>query len=244
VFALVHALLIAIGLLLVALDLGALVEALGVTLLATGIAGYVTFAYVLATSGTRDRLEAFSRYGIAAAYPGRSVTIREEYGRRLAAAKNQIDVLGFGLRALRQDYADDFAAWARRATVRVLLLDPEYPKGNLTIAAMRDFEEGNEKGEIAGDVHAFLRAAAPVVRSSGGRFKIRLYHTIPAVNIFRIDDDLFFGPYLVDKPSRNSPTLRIERGGELFDPLVDHFEKLWGDDRFSRVVPADWMPSE
>ena len=50
---------------------------------------------------------------------------------------------------------------------------------------------------------------------------------------------MFWGPYLVKQPSRNSPTFLI-RKAVLFDRLVDHFERIWKDDSLSRPIPDDW----
>jgi hypothetical protein len=50
---------------------------------------------------------------------------------------------------------------------------------------------------------------------------------IPAINLFRIDDDVFWGPYLMQQQSRNTPTLLATRGGFLFDMLQKHFDALW-----------------
>jgi hypothetical protein len=61
------------------------------------------------------------------------------------------------------------------------------------------------------------------------------------VNIFRIDDEVFWGPYLIHQQSRNSPTLLVRRGGLLFDVLLRHFETIWLEDSLSRPVPAEWL---
>jgi len=59
------------------------------------------------------------------------------------------------------------------------------------------------------------------------------------VNIFRVDNKMFWGPYLIKQPSRNSPTFLL-RQAILFDRLLEHFERIWKDDSLSRPIPNNW----
>jgi hypothetical protein len=244
VYALVHALLIATGLVLANLSKDAFVQGIAVALVGAGIAGYVVFGYVRLNTGSQERERLFASFGLAAAFSGRSVTMRAEYDDRLRDASEAIDVLGFGLSALRQDFGiDQLRSWAARCRVRVLLIDPEYPSRQNSIASIRDREEFDREGHIRDDVRTFVATMADLIHSPTGQFQVRLYQALPAVNIFRIDDDLFWGPYLIGQPSRNSPTFIVQRGGLLYKRMLDHFEVIWTDDRFSREVPADWFAS-
>jgi hypothetical protein len=164
--------------------------------------------------------------GLVQVFPGRSVRIRDEYDRRLAKARHHVDVLGFGLRSFREDYGTRLVELATRAQVRLLLLDPTFPM-LASYALQRDQEERNTAGSIAGDVREFLIQVLPSVRSQGDRVAVRLYRTLPMVNIFRVDSELFWGPYLIGDQSRNSPTLLVREGGYLFTRLMDHFETVW-----------------
>jgi hypothetical protein len=56
---------------------------------------------------------------------------------------------------------------------------------------------------------------------------VRLYRSIPALNICRVDEELFWGPYLVGGPSRNNPTIIVKKGGIMFDRLMNHFNMVW-----------------
>ena len=83
----------------------------------------------------------------------------------------------------------------------------------------------------------FLEQIGPLASSAGRPFDVRLYRCLPSINYFRIDDDIFWGPYLIPGQSRNMPTFIVRRGGILFDRLTLHFQQIW--DRFSRVPDAD-----
>lgn len=207
--------------------------AVGASMVAAGIAGWVLFVWVLVNQEQARRLEVLARSGLVDAFPGRSTRIKEQYDRRLADARQVIDIMGFGLRQLREDYHNDFARWARHARVRILVIDPEAPAGALSHAAQRDIEENNPGGSIAQDVNEFLQQTANVRVEYPDRFQVRLYTALPSINVFRVDDELFWGPYLVGTQSRNTPTFLVGRGGALFDRITEHFDRLWSDDHFS-----------
>lgn len=216
--------------------------AIGTSLLSAGIAGWVIFVYVLVSDDVGRRVGVVTEFGIRDVFDRRSMRIRDQYESRLIAAKESIDILGFGLSALREDLSNDFSRWKKVAKVRILLLDPTFPSDEKSYAKQRDAEEGNPLGDIEKDVRAFLKAIQGHVGAAGGtQFQVRLYRCLPSVNIFRIDDDLFWGPYLVRDQSRNMPTFLVGRGGILFERMSAHFNHIWIDPNLSSEVPNEWM---
>jgi hypothetical protein len=214
--------------------------AIGTSLIAAGIVGWVVFTYVFASNRISESLQIVSDFGIVKAFEGRQVTIRPEYDRLLNNASSHIDVLGFGLNALRQDYLPQFALWKQKANVRVLIIDPEFPNADLAYALQRDFEEGDPHGTISQQVKQFATDTREIRNSAGDHtFEVRLYKCLPSVNIFRVDNKMFWGPYLIKQPSRNSPTFLL-RQAILFDRLLEHFERIWKDDSLSRPIPNNW----
>lgn len=213
---------------------------IGSSLIAAGISGWVIFLYVFVSVSMAERISLVESSGIKSVFTFRSVLIREQYEKRLAKAKEGIDLVGFGLRALREDYADDFVKWATRAEVRILIIDPEFPSPRSSLATLRDREEGNREGSIKDDVKAFIMASAPLLKRQDIRFNVRLYRAMPNINYFRIDNEAFWGPYFLGTQSRNTPTFLISKGGSLFPLFAEHFERLWSKE-FSREIPQDWL---
>ena len=210
----------------------------GVSLLAAGITGYIVFVYIYFTQKMTKKIDILTEYGLEEIFEARGARIKKEYDQRLHRAKKNIDILGFGLSTLRGDYLGEFERWKRNADVRILLIDPEFPSMDFSYADQRDREENNNIGTINSEVRKFIAEAKPFLDAN---FSIRLYRCIPAVNIFRVDNELFWGPYLISKQSRNNPTFVSKEGGKLFSIYCDHFEKIWGDEVFSRNVPSDWL---
>jgi hypothetical protein len=218
---LAHAVVIAIGVSLTLLH-NTVSVAVGTSLIATGAAGAVIYLYIARTDRTRDALEMLNRFGLAQIYERRAAQIRAEYSARLDRAASQIDILGFGLKDFRRDYMNQFPVLAARATVRILLIDPTSPA-----CAWRDREENQREGTIRDEVQDFVaQFKARYETDRPANLTIKFYTCLPLVNIFRIDNEIFWGPYLVGQASGNTITLRVARG-ILFDQLTEHFEEIW-----------------
>lgn len=200
--------------------------AVGTSVLATGVCGiamYFYSKYIDRFENWRRRLEAA---GIADAYEARGTTIKEVYDGMLNARPKCVDILGMGLRSFREDYPKIFADWASAGTrVRILLLDPDHPTKQYSYAQQRDREEGGSS-DIRDDVRAFLKAVEP---HRSEKFQVRLSTSIPTTNIFRVDDAMLWGPYLIAAASRNSPTFKVTSNGFMFRQLAAHFETAWTD---------------
>jgi hypothetical protein len=234
IYYLAHALLIAVGVILARMR-GTVWPAIGTSLVATGAAGAVIYLYVSRTEDIRGRLELLAKFGLVNAYERRAAQIRDEYDTRLASARRQVDILGFGLSDFRRDYLAQLPAMAARARVRVLLADPVSANHHESYCNERDREEGQTEGTIALEVNEFVNSYERLRnKPSKSRLEIRFYDSLPLVNIFRIDDEIFWGPYFAGRASGNTTTLLVRRGGIMFDQLSGHFDEVW--DRFSRAI--------
>jgi hypothetical protein len=201
-------------------------EGIGGSLIATGVAGISLFLYVSGSDSMRARIEMFSKAGLSAIYAGRSVRIRDQYQERLTKAQ-RVDLIGYGLSSFRQDFLADFVVWSHRSQVRILLLDPDFPTREYSFADQRDREENHSVGHTRTDIEAFETAVSELKGLKRSNFRVHRVRCIPSINVFRIDDDIFWGPYLMHQQSRNTPTLLVTRGGYLFSALEEHFEALW-----------------
>ena len=177
-------------------------------MIAAGLTGWVVFAYVLLTRETADRLKMFERFGLVYAFEARGARIKSEYDERCEKAKSNIDIMGFGLKNLREDCLKDFPRWLKHAQIRVLLLDPFYPHEGACYSDQRDIEESNSSGSIREDVKKFLETTSDL---TGEKFEVRLYRCLPSINIFRVDNELFWGPCLINNQSRNTPTFLVRK---------------------------------
>lgn len=210
----------------------------GTSLVAAGITGWVVYTYVKSTEQFATAISIVAKFGILNVFSGRSVKIREEYDGRMRYFKKQVDILGFGLNSFRQDNLSFIPVWKQQGSIRILLIDPEFPNEDFSFANQRDREENDPLGTISRQVRQFASEAGKYIQK--GRFEIRLYKCLPMLNIYRIDDEILWGPYLIKESSRNTPTFLVRSGGEIFERIVRHFETIWNDDQLSREVPISW----
>lgn len=237
VYLLIHIVIFLLGL-LIAYTGNPLLVAIGTSISATGVTGWAIFFYIRTIEDDAEFRKSLHKLGIIGGYSARSVPIRSQYEGRFAAAREQIDFCGFGLRALREDFRAQFPQWISHCKVRILLIHPDAP-GSVpawTLANQRDLEEGNEVGRIRADVVQFLASCRELKRTCPDRFDIRLYTCIPAVNVCRIDDEIFWGPYLVGEQSRNTPTILVGKGGDVFQAMAAHFDRIWTDPKLSTAA--------
>lgn len=195
---------------------------IGVSIIAAGLCGMIVWVYVASSERGFDQVRALEAAGIEWAYPIRAAQIRGEYQARLEKAKRNIDILGFGLKDFRRDYMDALGSLSKDARIRILILDPESP-----YATQRDLEEGQSAGVIKAEVEEFIKAFSTQYPHESPNLQLRMYHSLPEVNIFRVDDEMFWGPYLTGKASGNTTTLRVRKGGHIFVSLEAHFNHVW-----------------
>jgi hypothetical protein len=219
--------------------LGPIGVAVGTSMIATGVGGMVVFGWVVFDQEEADRRKVVETFGLVTAFPYRSIQIKEEYYRRIQRASQSIEVMGFGLNALREDFVEQFGEWTTRARVRILLVDPDAPASSISYVDLRDIEESNTVGRTKSEVIRFITDTRELWSRSDINFELRLARSLPSINMFRIDDEVFWGPYLISSPrygraSRNLPTMIVKRPGYMYDRLVDHFDQIFTSDHLSR----------
>lgn len=216
--------------------------ALGTGLVATGVAALITESWKLVEEGQKVQERAIREFGLIGLFQKRSVRITEEYEDRLTKANSSIDIMGYGMSTLLQEFGvSAFKQWAAKSEVRILLADPDAPDKESSYCNLRDREEYKAEGTTAQQVRQFIEATRGLWEDPECRFSLRLAKTIPSINMFRIDHQSFWGPYLIaakGTPANQSahlPTLLVSSPGYMFDALTEHFKEVWASDEFSRA---------
>jgi hypothetical protein len=205
----------------------------GVSIIAAGVTGLVLFGYVLVSDVTRNQIRILHEFGIRNFFDSNTSSIKGEYTDRFSRRTKSIDIMGMGLNTFRRDFIDELESWAKSGTVRLLVIDPDYPNSSDTYADQRDTEELDTPGTIRRHVAELLDKTRGLRQTYPSSFQIRKYRCLPSITMVRIDSDLFWAPYLMHRRSGSTPTMLVRRGGFLFDLLSNHFEMLWQDDNLS-----------
>jgi hypothetical protein len=209
--------------------LSLLLQGAGSSIVASGVVMFSTVGATKRAERRRVLEEELNAAGVVGLHSKRSSEIKETYAKLLADMKSRIDVLGFGLVHLREDYRLDFAAWSTRARVRVLLLNPDFPSSGASSAAdIRDAEENSHAGRIRGEINQFIADYRANTSIDKTKFEVRLYNALPTINMFRVDETVIWGPYFIGGPSRNMPSF-VVKGGYLNRTLDEHFDHIWNN---------------
>lgn len=226
-YLLANALAICVGIIvtLVAVKPEKLLDTLGIavgsSLIATGIVGWTMWVYVRQQEKSAASARAVDKAGIQYVYPKRAAQIRQEYDRRLRHAK-RVDIMGFGLRQFNLDYMRKLGDLSKHAKFRILIINPSSAH-----AAARDAEEKQSPDTIKREADEFIAQFAALYSKNTSKLQLRVYDCLPMVNIFRIDGDIFWGPYLLDRNSGNTFTVRARRRGVVYSQLKAHFDSAW-----------------
>ena len=228
----IQLLLVLLGTIVVQLG-GVLFTSIGTSVIATGLCGIVALGWVIYSESESYFRRQIDAYGLVAAFPERSLPIKEEYINRLSRPKGGVDIMGFGLNHLREELEGDFARWAAFGPVRILLVDLD-----TGYADQRDVEERNVPGKIRSEVKLFLEKTQELSQNPSVTFEVKLDKTLPSVNYFRIGKEAFWGPYLISEEgqpttSRSLPTQIVRSPGYMYDRLQEHFNAIWDEEKFS-----------
>jgi hypothetical protein len=140
------------------------------------------------------------------------------------SAKHNIDITGYSLSAFYESYSNILKQNSSRVNpikVRILVVDP-----NSIFSKNRQEIEGHNKTATI-----FQDLIFRMVNELRGipDIEIRKTDTPLTTMVFRIDNVMFFGPYLYKKSSRATLTYEINQGGWLFDEYSSEFERLWNN---------------
>lgn len=215
----------------------AIFDSIGTSLAAAAIAGIFIFLYIKYADDLRVNVQMLVTLGLRQAFDMRGLKKSDEYKLRLNKANKNIDILGYGLRTFLEEHFNDFSTWKEKCQVRILLIDPDFPEQNNPLCNQRDIEENKPSGTIRNEVMDFINKTRTIIgRGSKGSFSIKYFRCIPSITIFRIDDEILWGPYFVNRLSRDTPVFIVKKGGILYDQINDQFEKIWNDSNLSKDV--------
>ena len=148
--------------------------------------------------------------------------IMETYKNMMENARKNIDVLGYSLERFSENNRDSFEKYKNEnieIKIRILVVDPnsEYSK-----------KRENDEGDISG-THKIRIEELREFLSKYDFVELRKISTPPSSMIFRIDDNMFVGPYLYKLGSANTETFQLKKTGKLSKLYEAEFEKMWKD---------------
>ena len=143
---------------------------------------------------------------------------------KLSSLKYQLDGIAFGLKSFRSSHSDDIENALRRGVnIRLITMNPKSK-----FVAQRESEENESQGQIVNTILQLVDWANNL-NSKGykGRIAVKGYNCMTLDFYWRMDGEIFFGPYWLGRSSQQTITYRVKEGGKAFDAYAKYFEELW-----------------
>lgn len=149
--------------------------------------------------------------------------------------KYKFDIIAFGLRSLRDRKSEDFEDVLKKGVnIRIITMDPESE-----LIKCRENEEGVGEGHIKKSIKDLIEWAKELNKKNfKGKIYIKGYKCMTLDFYYRIDDEIYVGPYWFGIESQQTITFKFESEKMGFETYEKYFEKLWDskDEKFFRIL--------
>lgn len=173
-------------------------------------------------------------WGIQNIYKSRSL-MNKDCDISIANAKRQIDIVAFGLKSFRTDYGNSALALLQKGVnIRIITMDPESK-----FVKQREIEEGEVPGQIKNTIEQLVEWAEKLnAESTNGKITIKGYSCMTLDFYWRVDDDIYVGPYWYKYPSQQTISYKFTKG-DGFDAYYEYFDRLWNAPMMKTLVQAE-----
>lgn len=147
-------------------------------------------------------------------------------------AKYQVDVVAFGIKSYRtQQEKLTKRLLQRGVNFRILTMDPKS-----TFLKQRELEENENEGQIKNTIDQLVVWANNLNRqNTKGKIIVKGYSCMTLDFYWRVDNDLFLGPYWYGYNSQQTISYRFSEGNG-FEMYSEYFEKLWNDSQLTTAL--------
>lgn len=147
---------------------------------------------------------------------------------KLNQLKYKLDGIAFGLKSFRNNHSEEIENVLRRGVnIRLITMNP-----NSKFVAQRELEENESSGQIKNTIQQLIDWAKTLnAKGYDGKIEIKGYNCMTFDFYWRMDGEIFFGPYWINRSSQQTVTYRFKEGGWGFEIYSKYFEELWGNDK-------------
>ena len=151
-------------------------------------------------------------------------------------ARYCIDGVIFGISTFRKMHSKKIEQCLRKGVnVRLLTMDPEGP-----FITFREKEEEITPDGIKNTITEMVKWADELnQKNSRGTITVKAYNSMTLDYYWRVDNELYVGPYWYGYKSSDTITYKFDGKGRGFQHYSEYFEKLWEDDDLCRVLTKD-----
>ena len=145
---------------------------------------------------------------------------------KLDSAVDRVDGIAFGLGTFRRNHTDKVRnCLDRGVNFRFITMAPDSE-----FVKQRSIEEGQPADAIAHSIRQFIDWAEKLnAEGHRGKISIKGYKCMTLDFYWRIDDEIYMGPYWYGYLSSQTVTYKFVRGGLGYEMYKDYFDRLWED---------------
>ncbi|MFB6343521.1 TIR domain-containing protein [Saccharicrinis sp. FJH62] len=177
----------------------------------------------------------------------------DSYTEEISKSTNRIFILSLRTRGFIEDHKSDngerlLNALKNGTKIRILLFDPYIELKDSKYLPTKTGEilsifSGDGKSQESWhesltrtlDFVNFIETKGTEMKYSGS-IEVK-FHCSPIITmLFFIDNNLYFGPYLLNSDHIKSPTFKINLQHQLFNRYLNHFNDLWNESRLTREI--------
>lgn len=180
----------------------------------------------------RKKVSELEEWGIEKIYSTRAER-NAEADPNIENARYCIDGIAFGLSTFRTMYGKKIEQLLKKGVqIRLMTMDPDGQ-----FISFREEEEKECPGGIKDTITEMVKWADSLNQNnSKGKIVIKAYKSMTLDYYWRVDNDLYVGPYWYGYKSSATITYKFAAGGRGFLHYGEYFEKLWDDPNLCRVL--------
>lgn len=170
-------------------------------------------------------------WGIKGIYQTRA-KMNDDCSVSMNKAKYQVDVVAFGLKSYRtQQDKLTRKLLQKGVNFRIITMDPSSP-----FLAQREKEENENEGQIRNTINQLITWADNFNKNNyKGKIVVKGYSCMTLDFYWRVDDDIYFGPYWYSYNSQQTVSYKYSEG-KGFELYSDYFEKLWNNTDLTKAL--------
>lgn len=189
------------------------------SVVASAVVAFVMAAYLYKRN---SRIELIEKWGIASITESRGI-INSEVNELFEKNVSSLDIIAFGLKSFREAREDRVRKLLEKGmTMRIITVNP-----NSSLLAFKDIDENKLEGSTQDSIKNLNEWCNKMNNSGKGTIEIRYINTLPTEVYFRVDNNIFVGPYQIGRESQQTITMRYEGNTDGVAYYKEYFEKLW-----------------
>jgi len=210
---------------------------IGCSLIASGLVILLTSLFV-----ERRQESPLDVWGIKNIYPSRS-RMNEDCDVSLRKAKYQVDIIAFGLTSFRTEQEKLTKKLLRNGvSFRIITMNPESP-----FVAQREKEENSADGQIKNTINSLIAWAEKLNgdNSHKGKIEIKGYSCMTLDFYWRVDDDIYVGPYWLGYLSQQTISYKFTgKTDQGFTMYSNYFDKIWNNSEILTTLVTASKPGK